>query len=150
VPEEVRASIPAETVEAFIGAFIAAWPQRDAVSLSSFFREDAVHHNGPISPVTGRGAMVAAFTGFMALGGEVRVDMTHMVADGSIVMTERVDHFIGLYKTISLPVMGIIEVHDGVITAWRDYFDIDSRRRCQQEAEPLGAGPAPVAELWDP
>jgi len=125
VPQEGRASTPAETVEAFIAAFIAAWPQGDAVSLRSFFREDAVYQNGPIAPVTGGDAIVAAFAGFMALGGQVRVDMTHMVADGAIVMTERVDHFIGPDQTISLPVMGIIEVHDGVIAAWRDYFDLD-------------------------
>jgi limonene-1,2-epoxide hydrolase len=39
-------------------------------------------------------------------------------------MTERVDHFLGNDGTLSLPVMGIIEVHDGAITAWRDYFDL--------------------------
>jgi limonene-1,2-epoxide hydrolase len=48
-----------------------------------------------------------------------------MVADGPIVMTERVDHFIGAETTSSLPLMGIIEVHDGAITAWRDYFDLN-------------------------
>jgi limonene-1,2-epoxide hydrolase len=25
---------------------------------------------------------------------------------------------------VELPVMGIFEVHDGKITAWRDYFDM--------------------------
>jgi hypothetical protein len=25
---------------------------------------------------------------------------------------------------VSLPMMGVIEVHEGVITAWRDYFDL--------------------------
>ena len=40
-----------------------------------------------------------------------------------MVMTERVDHFIRPEQTISLPLMGITEVHDGVITSWRDYFD---------------------------
>jgi limonene-1,2-epoxide hydrolase len=34
-----------------------------------------------------------------------------------------VDHAIGTEKTISLPIMGVFEVHDGAITAWRDYFD---------------------------
>ncbi|MHB8593901.1 MAG: limonene-1,2-epoxide hydrolase family protein, partial [Acidimicrobiales bacterium] len=55
----------------------------------------------------------------------VGVAIAHIVADGAIVMTERVDHFIGAEKTISLPVMGIFEVHDGVIVSWRDYFDLD-------------------------
>jgi limonene-1,2-epoxide hydrolase len=67
---------------------------------------------------------VATFADFMGLGGRVSVDLLHLVADGDIVMTERVDHFIGSGTSISLPVMGIIEVHDQVITAWRDYFDL--------------------------
>jgi limonene-1,2-epoxide hydrolase len=28
-------------------------------------------------------------------------------------------------RTITLPMMGICEVHDGLITAWRDYFDLN-------------------------
>jgi limonene-1,2-epoxide hydrolase len=48
-----------------------------------------------------------------------------VLADGEIVMTERVDHFIGTEQTISSPVMGAFEVHDGAITAWRDYFDLN-------------------------
>ncbi len=48
-----------------------------------------------------------------------------MVAEGPIVMTERVDHFKTEGGTkISLPMMGVIEIHDGLITAWRDYFDL--------------------------
>ena len=114
----------AETVQKFITAFIAAWPQGDAAKLGSFFNEDAVYHNMPMEPVQGRGAILATLADFMDMGGQVGVDIIHMVADGPIVMTERVDHFIGAERTISLPLMGIIEVHEGVITAWRDYFDL--------------------------
>ncbi len=53
------------------------------------------------------------------------VDIIHMLAEGAIVMTERVDHFTrDDGRTISLPVMGVIEVRNGVIAAWRDYFDL--------------------------
>ena len=114
----------AETVQEFIAAFIAAWPQGAAATLGSFFSEDAVYHNGPMDPVRGRGAILATLAEFMDLGGRVAVDIIHMVTDGSIVMTERVDHVIGAETTMSLPLMGIIEVHEGVITAWRDYFDL--------------------------
>lgn len=47
-----------------------------------------------------------------------------MVAEDSIVMTERVDHFTRGDTTISLPMMGVVEARDGVISAWRDYFDL--------------------------
>ena len=105
-------------------AFIAAWPHRDAAALEPFFSEGAVYHNIPMEPIEGRDAILTAFAEFMKMGGQVRVDITHIVADGPIVMTERVDHFVGPEQTISLPVMGVFEVQDGVITAWRDYFDL--------------------------
>jgi limonene-1,2-epoxide hydrolase len=118
-------STPTETVQAFMAAFIAAWPHRDAADLEPFFSEDAVYHNMPMEPVEGRDAILAMFAEFMTMGGQVGVDIVHLVADGAIVMTERVDHLTGPDQTISLPLMGITEVHDGVITAWRDYFDLN-------------------------
>jgi limonene-1,2-epoxide hydrolase len=40
-------------------------------------------------------------------------------------MTERVDFFTREDGTkVSLPMMGVIEVHDRLIVAWRDYFDL--------------------------
>ncbi len=114
-----------ETVQRFIAAFIKAWPTTDATTLGSFFAEDAAYHNGPLEPVVGRTAILATFAQFMSMGGLVDVDIVHMVAEGGIVMTERVDHFTrDDGRTISLPVMGVIEVRDGVIAAWRDYFDL--------------------------
>jgi limonene-1,2-epoxide hydrolase len=114
-----------ETVQAFIAAFRKAWPTEDATGLGSFFHEDATYHNGPLDPVKGRNAIVATFAQFMKMGGQVGVDIMHMVAEGEIVMTERVDHITrDDGTTMSLPMMGVIEVHDGLIAAWRDYFDL--------------------------
>jgi limonene-1,2-epoxide hydrolase len=115
----------AETVQAFIAAFTTAWPTGDASVLGSFFDEGATYHNVPLDPVTGRTAIVATFAQSMKIGGRVGVDIRHMVAEGPIVMTERVDHITrDDGATISLSMMGVIEVHDGLIAAWRDYFDL--------------------------
>ncbi len=114
-----------ETVQDFIAAFMKAWPTADTTALGSFFNEDAVYHNVPLEPVTGRTAIEATFAQFMSMGGQVDVNIVHMVAEGPIVMTERVDHLTrDDGTTISLPMMGVIEVHDGLIAAWRDYFDL--------------------------
>ena len=112
---------PADTVR----DFIAAWPEGDAARLASFFSDDAVYHNMPMEPIKGRDAIQATLAGFFGMVDQIRFDTTHMLSDGPIVMTERVDHFIGPERTISLPVMGVFEVHGGVITAWRDYFDLN-------------------------
>ena len=115
----------AKTVQDFIAAFMKAWPAADPAPLGAFFAEDAVYHNIPLEPVTGRSAIVSTFAQFMSMGGRVDVDIVHMVAEGPIVMTERVDHVTkDNGTTVSLPMVGVIEVHDGLITAWRDFFDL--------------------------
>jgi limonene-1,2-epoxide hydrolase len=38
-------------------------------------------------------------------------------------MTERVDYVRLGGKTAGLRIAGVFEVHNGVITGWRDYFD---------------------------
>ncbi|MHB8328022.1 MAG: limonene-1,2-epoxide hydrolase family protein [Acidimicrobiales bacterium] len=115
----------AQTVQDFIAAFMKVWPAADPAPLGPFFDEDAIYHNIPLEPVTGRSAIVATFAEFMSMGGQVEVDIIHLVAAGPIVMTERVDHITkDDGTTVSLPMMGVIEVHDGLITAWRDYFDL--------------------------
>jgi limonene-1,2-epoxide hydrolase len=108
-----------------MAAFVKAWPTAATTTLGPFFSEDAMYHNVPLEPVRGRAAIEATFAQFMRIGGQVDVEMIHMVAEGPIVMTERVDHVTRADgTTASLPMMGIIEVRNGLIAAWRDYFDL--------------------------
>ncbi|MFL6239805.1 MAG: limonene-1,2-epoxide hydrolase family protein [Actinomycetes bacterium] len=113
-----------DVVTEFIAAFVAAWPQRDAASLRRFFRDDAVYCNGPLPPVEGGDSIIETITEFMQMGGDVDVDLVHVLSDGLIVMTERIDRFRKDGATASMPMMGILEVRDGAIAAWRDYFDL--------------------------
>jgi limonene-1,2-epoxide hydrolase len=118
-------STPVETVQDFMATFMKAWPIADTTVLGSFFNDDAVYRNGPLEPVNGRAAIESTLAQFMTIGGQVDVDIVHMVAKGPIVMTERVDRLTRADgTTASLPMMGVIEVHDGLIAAWRDYFDL--------------------------
>jgi limonene-1,2-epoxide hydrolase len=118
------ARTPESVVREFIDVFVDAWPAANAALVASFFSADATYHNGPLEVVRGRSAIQATFASFMATGGRVAVELRHLLADGHIVMTERVDHLVSADRTLSLPVMGICEVRDGLITAWRDYFDL--------------------------
>jgi limonene-1,2-epoxide hydrolase len=129
---------PLETIGAFVDAFVAAWPTGDAGSLGGFFTEDAVYHNGPLAPVTGRAAIVETLEALMAMGGHVSVDMVNVVADGGVVMTERVDYFEANDRSVKLPVLGVFEMAGGRIAAWRDYFDLDqfAAQQAQQAGPP--------------
>jgi limonene-1,2-epoxide hydrolase len=96
----------------------------DLDALVAFFSDDAVYHNIPLDPIVGRDAIRETLAGFLATLGSMSFETLHALADGPIVATERVDSFVTDDRTIALPVAGFFEVHDGKITAWRDYFDM--------------------------
>ena len=98
-----------------------------AEDLAAFFTDDAVYHNIPFEPVTGRENIADNIASFIRPGppGIERIEfrVINIAASGPVVMTERVDVFTLAGKTFDLQVMGAFEVNDGKIKAWRDYFD---------------------------
>jgi limonene-1,2-epoxide hydrolase len=112
---------PEETVRRFCDAV----ERRDVKELASFFTDDAVYHNIPLAPVTGRAAIEATLAQFITPATSVEFEMRAIATSGRSVLTERVDRFVMNGKSIALPVMGTFEVTpDGKISAWRDYFDM--------------------------
>ena len=107
--------------------FCVAWSDNvEAAELAAFFTADAVYHNIPLAPVTGREAIASTIVSFIRPGepGIERIEfrVINIAANGPVVMTERVDVFHLAHKSFELPVMGTFEVGDGKIKAWRDYF----------------------------
>jgi limonene-1,2-epoxide hydrolase len=54
--------------------------------------------------------------------------LRHIAGCGDQVLTERIDRMTVAGTAITLPVMGIFELRNGTIRAWRDYFDLASYR----------------------
>ena len=104
--------------------FCAAWSTVDLDKILEFFTDDAVYHNIPIAPVTGKDAIRTTIEGFVGGVEKIEFEVLAIAANGNTVLTERVDRFFG-EKTIALPVMGTFEIVDGKIAAWRDYFDLN-------------------------
>lgn len=110
-----------------ITAFIAAWHSRDVAKIMEFFTEDAVYTNIPIEPQNrGKKAIRRFIRGFIAMTSEVEFVVHHQVeSPNGIVMNERTDRLDFNGKQIELPVMGVFELTEGKIKAWRDYFDME-------------------------
>jgi limonene-1,2-epoxide hydrolase len=110
--------------------FCAAWSNNAGTAeLAAFFTDTAVYHNIPMDPITGRQAIANNIATFIRPGapGIESIDfrVINIAANGPVVMTERVDVFKVPNKSFELQVMGIFEVTDGKISAWRDYFDLN-------------------------
>jgi limonene-1,2-epoxide hydrolase len=114
-----------ETNAEIVRGFCAAWAKGDYDALLDWFTDDAVYHNIPVDPVVGRDAIRAMVQMFTTGVDRIEFRVRHLVADGDVVLTERLDVFDLPDGRVELPVMGAFELRDGRIAAWRDYFDLN-------------------------
>ena len=105
--------------------FCAAWEALDRQRILDAFTDDAVYHNIPMAPARGKAAIDQLLGMILGQAKAVRFEIKRMVAEGDVVLNERVDTFtLADGRSVELPVMGIFELRDGKIAAWRDYFDL--------------------------
>ena len=115
--------------EQVVREFCAAWASMDQERILDAFTDDAIYHNMPMAPAQGKDAIKGLLGFILGPASSAKFDIKHIVADGDVVLTERVDTFQMGGKTVALEVMGTFEVRGGKIAAWRDYFDMASWTR---------------------
>ena len=108
-----------------VARFIAAWEAKDIDAIMSHFAEGATYHNIPMPKLTGAAQIRPFIAGFLADAETVTFEMLSSAENGDRVLNERVDTFhLTSGKTLRFEVMGVFEIADGKIAAWRDYFDM--------------------------
>jgi limonene-1,2-epoxide hydrolase len=111
-----------------VRSFIAAWNANDLARVLDHLHDDIHYHNIPLEPLRGLPAVRQYLEG---IGPFDWIDwkLLAIAASGNQVLTERSDDFSLRGTEVRLPLMGIFEVTDGKISAWRDYFDLAMYRR---------------------
>ena len=106
-------------------SFIQAWNDMNWDGIEALFADDVIYHNIPMAPLNGKAEAMQMIRGMQPQS--VDWEVLNIAENGNVVMTERVDNFVMADgKELSLPVMGTMEISDGKISAWRDYFDLAS------------------------
>lgn len=106
-----------------VSKLLDAWRRQAVDEILEYFAEDAICHPMPMQPLVGKGAIGG---GLKMIFSQVSVEefrTLHQLERGEIVMNERLDRFVMGDKRVDLPVMGVFEVRNGKVAAWRDYFD---------------------------
>lgn len=103
---------------------IDAWKTADWRKVGDLFAEKGVLRSMMIEPVVGREAIYQriAALGKGAPDGVV-LDVAHMGVIDGLVFMERVDRFVYNGKPGSVPVVGVLDVRDGKVQEWREYYD---------------------------
>ena len=117
---------PSETVAAFIHAI----ERKDVAAATGLASPTISYENMPMQPIVGREAMAATLEMFLGAAQEVDWVIVRQYEVGNVVFNERVDRFRIGDGWLELPIAGVFEVDDdGLITLWRDYFDMSSYQR---------------------
>jgi limonene-1,2-epoxide hydrolase len=99
--------------------------KRDAEAVRLYLAGDAVYQNTGMPPTVGVDSIVenlAAQMGMFPNSYQYRI--MNLVADGNVVLTERIDMIEDGQGTLhGVPVMGTFVLKDNKIARWTDYFD---------------------------
>jgi limonene-1,2-epoxide hydrolase len=95
----------------------------DPDELCSYFTPDAVFVNGASFTLRGEAELRDFFEELRGRVQSNEFEVLHLAVTGDVVLTERIDRVVVDGREIVLPIMGTLEVRDGRVAAWRDYFD---------------------------
>jgi limonene-1,2-epoxide hydrolase len=116
----------AANCEKVVSDLFAAWTRLDLDGIMSYFAEDGVWDNVPMSPAKGQAAIREMTHGFLKDTDTFSAEIKRSIHDGNVVFNERVDTIVMKNgKKAGIPVAGMFELNDaGKIKVWRDYFDL--------------------------
>ena len=107
-----------------VDTMIAACCRKNLDAVLACFHDDVFYHNVPFEPVHGHDGIRAMLGPFLSVAEEIDWEVYNSVSNGvDLVMNERNDRFRFSTGWAAVVVMGVFEVRDGKIAAWRDYFD---------------------------
>ena len=115
-----------------IRQFFHAWGTTEQdlfTAMRTYLTPNAIWENVGLSLTTGPEEAIQ-FLGKYLAGARLATfaaEILHLSGDGDVVFVERVDRAVKLDGTLrtghGVRVVGVFELRDGKITAWRDYFD---------------------------
>jgi len=111
---------PTETAHAFISAM----EKMDYETAFGYVADDIEYINGNAPPVSGPDGIRQALAPFFTPLKKNELTILREATSGNVVFMERLDRHLADHGWFELPVTGVMQVEDGRITYWRDYFDM--------------------------
>jgi limonene-1,2-epoxide hydrolase len=105
--------------------FIEHWNNRDIEGIMGSMTTNCFYHNIPVDPQKGHDEIRSYLEPFIQMTSNIEW-IVHNIAEDSngTVLTERTDRFEINSRWMDILVMGVMEFQDGLISNWRDYFDM--------------------------
>jgi limonene-1,2-epoxide hydrolase len=109
-------------------AFMSLMERLDYDNALRLVHPECEYINGPLPKTRGPAGIRAMLEPFFKPTLENEFRLLREASAGPVVFLERLDRHRLATGWVELPVTGVLEVHDGLITYWSDYFDVETIR----------------------
>jgi limonene-1,2-epoxide hydrolase len=125
-PPARREAAMSKSDEDAVRRFLDASTAGDGMASLDLLTKDASYFlNGWLQPHVGKTAIKADFERQRALWSDFRYQLLNIASSDNVVFTERIDTVHMMGSDLVTHVVGVFEVTpDGLISSWRDYFDM--------------------------
>ena len=115
--------------------FITAWEDKNLNQILNMMAKNCKYHNIPMQPLEGHDNIKSFIAPVIEMSQKIVWDI-HQIADDDTgnVFTERTDKFLINDTWIELHVCGVMTFSDGLMTHWRDYFDLTTFEKAMEES----------------
>lgn len=120
---EEKAKMSDDANIAVVKQMIAAWEKRDADAIADMFSEDGVLHSMMIDPIKGRENIRPRMKFLVDNATHMKLNVRNWAVTGNTVIIERTDEFTFRGHDGKVPVVGVLEIADGKVKEWREYYD---------------------------
>lgn len=101
-----------------------AWNALDVPAIAGLFAEDGRFQSMMSDEVIiGRSAIEARFTALLGGATRLELQLRNIAASGDTVFLERVDVFTYKGKDGIVPVVAVLDIRNGKVQEWREYYD---------------------------
>ncbi len=100
-----------------------AWNKQDWAKVVGMFSPDGSLHSMMVDPIIGRDAIgrrLAALTDGLET---IHLNVKNLGVINGLVYVERQDEFVFKGKPGKVPVVGVLDIQNGQVKEWREYYD---------------------------
>lgn len=108
------------------GEMVRAWNEQDWDRVYDLFAEDGVLHSMMMEPIVGRENIRSRLSALEGGIERIELQIRNSGIINDVVVLERVDDFVYNGKYSRVPVVGVMEIADGKVQEWREYYDHES------------------------
>jgi len=126
---------------------INAWNTMEWDRAFDLFADDGVLHSMMIEPIVGKQAIRERLLPLVQNLDRIELQIRNKGIVNDVVMFERVDDFVYKGQHSRIPVVGVMEISNGKIDAWREYYDKASLAAALSPPEPASAVASEILAL---